>query len=386
MKIKIGNNILSRVGLAIFLSAIISSITMFVVFFQKSSEMIVGLKLANILNHKNYKEKTVNYQELLNYGIDEDWLLKALNDSEEAKTGYVKTNYFGNIEALGVLPASEGFYTIRSSRVDLLAIFRDHFIALFGLLTISSLVLSSIVILITKKVLSPLSTLRTDMENVLVGNYAIKSNYGGRDDLGIIINAMKKLTIEIDQKEEELATISEMATTDSLTTMNNHRAFKNFFHSILSKGMEAQNYGLFILDIDKFKNFNDTYGHLQGDEVLRVVGGVMKKTAAVEQFVGRYGGEEFVSLFPSDDIEIAKAKAEIMRKAIEETEVDYLKKPGQKLSVTASFGVVQFNLSQRPEGCKNDEFITQLIETADKGLYSAKENGRNRCEATNFDS
>ena len=145
--------------------------------------------------------------------------------------------------------------------------------------------------------------------------------------------------------------------------------------------MAGKSFGFYLLDIDKFKTFNDTYGHLQGDEVLKTVAKVMKKVAEQRQFVGRYGGEEFVSIFPINRVDEVAIKMEKMREAIENTKVDYLEKEGKKLSVTASFGGIAFQI---PEDASFETHMKDFIKIADENLYLAKENGRNNCVFRNL--
>ena len=125
---------------------------------------------------------------------------------------------------------------------------------------------------------------------------------------------------------------------------------------------------LLITDIDHFKKFNDTYGHQQGDIVLKETARLLKESVRKIDLAARYGGEEFAVILPETDIENAKMVAERIRKKIEEFKV-----PGQNepLHVTVSVGVAQYEPEKDTE--KKD-----FIEHADKALYKAKDSGRNR--------
>ncbi len=122
-----------------------------------------------------------------------------------------------------------------------------------------------------------------------------------------------------------------------------------------------------MADLDHFKVVNDRYGHLAGDEVLRVFGRMMMKHSRGSDINCRYGGEEFLMILPSMDEETALKRAEQLRQAIAETPVKY---GAIDIPITASFGVSVF-----PQHGQNGD---ELIGSADKALYLAKEAGRNR--------
>ena len=184
------------------------------------------------------------------------------------------------------------------------------------------------------------------------------------------------------KKKQEISETKTIALRDRLTDLNNYLAFETYTSKVFeNKKMAGKSFGFYLLDIDKFKTFNDTYGHLQGDEVLKTVAKVMKKVAEQRQFVGRYGGEEFVSIFPINRVDEVAIKMEKMREAIENTKVDYLEKEGKKLSVTASFGGIAFQI---PEDASFETHMKDFIKIADENLYLAKENGRNNCVFRNL--
>ena len=125
------------------------------------------------------------------------------------------------------------------------------------------------------------------------------------------------------------------------------------------------------MDVDKFKVFNDTHGHQAGDEVLKMVGAVLKRETRKGDLSARYGGEEFALIAPHTNTFGLKTMAERLRKAIEAETVEF---EGKSLKVTASFGAACIATFESAED------TTQLIKLADHFLYKAKENGRNRCE------
>ncbi|WP_319379780.1 GGDEF domain-containing protein [Thiomicrorhabdus sp.] len=126
---------------------------------------------------------------------------------------------------------------------------------------------------------------------------------------------------------------------------------------------------LILCDIDHFKQFNDTYGHLIGDSILRYFAGLLKRDALDGQVTCRYGGEEFVILLPDTAFDRAVDLAENKRHAIESAQ---LKRKGSEQTlkqVTASFGVACYRRGEETEG---------FIKRADDALYKAKNSGRNR--------
>ncbi len=166
------------------------------------------------------------------------------------------------------------------------------------------------------------------------------------------------------------AFLFEMTTTDMMTKLK----MKHYFYTVLAERMEqasAKNAALSVmmLDIDHFKNFNDTYGHSCGDIVLKSTAHVIQEHIRTGDLAARYGGEEFCIMLPGTDGPHALGIAERIRKSVQRNKVRY---EGLSLGVTVSLGVAQyepaFDLSARI-----------LIDRADKAMYQSKHEGRNRC-------
>jgi diguanylate cyclase (GGDEF)-like protein len=128
-----------------------------------------------------------------------------------------------------------------------------------------------------------------------------------------------------------------------------------------------------MIDIDFFKAYNDYYGHIQGDECLKRFAGVLAKAARESDFLGRFGGEEFVLVLPNTDADTAVKMAERCRDLIDAEAIPHLRSPHQQ-RVTASFGVGTIV----PNGGMD---TTAFINLIDAQLYQAKDNGRNRIVA-----
>lgn len=179
---------------------------------------------------------------------------------------------------------------------------------------------------------------------------------------GIFITSIKNALIH--KRTEKLAF------TDPLTELFNHRYFQETLsHEFIRARRYAKPLSLMVIDIDFFKRFNDTYGHLVGDKVLRHVAGIFKSSVREQiDTVARYGGEEFAVVLPETSIEGAKLFAERIRDKVEKSRVI---EDGMELSVTLSIGVSCTLVTQ----C---EKTSDLIEAADVALYRAKDSGRNK--------
>lgn len=169
----------------------------------------------------------------------------------------------------------------------------------------------------------------------------------------------------------ERDTFHAQALRDGLTGLYNRVAILEHLERDLSRaGRDGSSVGVMMADIDHFKLFNDRHGHLVGDEVLREVGRRMRRTVRRYDSVGRYGGEEFLLLFPGCDRSLTMMLAERIRRAIADTPVTLNEAPWE-VSVTISLGV-----SSDQEGARQD--AVSHIRQADQALYRAKTGGRNR--------
>lgn len=165
------------------------------------------------------------------------------------------------------------------------------------------------------------------------------------------------------------ARLYEMAITDGMTKLFIHRYFQSRLTEEFNRARRYnRNLSLVMFDIDHFKNFNDTYGHQLGDEVLVKTAGEIKTSCRNSDIPARYGGEEFTVILPETDKKGSIALAERIRKKIEEAEIIH---DGKMIKLTISAGVSSL-IDNKPEN------PAELIQMADKALYHSKENGRNR--------
>jgi len=161
--------------------------------------------------------------------------------------------------------------------------------------------------------------------------------------------------------------LSKMAYTDSLTHIYNRLHFAHFLDAEIDK---VKRYGgtfsVIFFDLDHFKDVNDNYGHLTGDEVLEQITKIVSSANRSADIFARYGGEEFIILTPETDLSGALIHAERLRNDIEKFEFPTV---GQ---ITSSFGVTEFKVET--------DNVESLMDRVDKALYLAKEYGRNRVE------
>lgn len=185
---------------------------------------------------------------------------------------------------------------------------------------------------------------------------------------------IKRVLRESEFKKERaklLAELEQLAITDALTGLYNSRQFfRQIKMEIKRNDRYARALSLLILDIDFFKDYNDTWGHLEGDKVLMRIGKVINSCMRSMDTAYRYGGEEFAILLPETGLKKACVVGERIRDLIG-AEV-FEPEPGEKRSVTVSIGA-----SEREEG----EDFTSFIRRTDQALYKSKETGRNKLTA-----
>jgi two-component system, cell cycle response regulator len=191
------------------------------------------------------------------------------------------------------------------------------------------------------------------------------------EELKVRLRTGKRILYLQEQLISTRDALRDLATRDSLTGLWNRAAILDFLANELARASrQKSSVGLLLLDVDHFKQVNDTFGHLIGDEVLRRVSQSLRTATRLYDAVGRYGGEEFLIVLPGCDETNAVSHAERLRAAVSRVSINT---PTGTVSVAVSLGVTVFD-SQR------DDDSNELIARADAGLYLAKQNGRNRVE------
>lgn len=213
-------------------------------------------------------------------------------------------------------------------------------------------------------------TLSKEYEDLKLAYEEIKAAYeelaGTTYDSFIDISnlVLSNLKEEMARKRAEL-----LSTTDYLTGVLNRRAFENQLKKEVNRARrEDKPLGIILADIDDFKLFNDTYGHQVGDTVLKKFAAFLTQKSRSYDFVGRYGGEEFILCLPGAGFEEAARIAERLHTALQ---AQPLHLPGfNQIMISASFGVAVLRLEEI-------ESVESLIRRADEALYEAKAAGKN---------
>ena len=213
----------------------------------------------------------------------------------------------------------------------------------------------------------------------------VDSNYisSHGTSIGLVIEAFllsylvayKFKLMEEEKEEEKLKQIELklLASTDPMTKLYNRRYFTEISKKVLDLSKrERKNLSILMIDIDRFKRVNDTFGHQFGDEVLINLSRLLLESQRKSDIVCRYGGEEFVILLPNTGLEDATILAEKLRVLVEELTLVSPKNEG--FNFTVSIGVAQIDV-------KNEENIELALKRADDALYIAKNSGRNRVSA-----
>lgn len=169
---------------------------------------------------------------------------------------------------------------------------------------------------------------------------------------------------------EHLEVQRQKALIDPLTGLPNRAAWsERLDHEVNTWHQRGNSLSLAMLDLDHFKRINDGYGHLAGDKVLKIIANVLRKYLRPNDFIARFGGEEFVLLMPDSALEEALAVGEGLRAAIEACPFHF---KGEPVTITMSMGLAQFQPGERSD---------LALKRADEALYRAKAAGRNRVQA-----
>jgi diguanylate cyclase (GGDEF)-like protein len=221
------------------------------------------------------------------------------------------------------------------------------------------------------KIISPISYLKERIQKIANGIF-IKDQFKYPDnEIGIIANEVEKLTEkELYKKNLELMELNKklkyLSERDQLTDLyNRHKMNEEIRKHYYNFKRYGRPFSLLMVDIDKFKKINDTYGHMVGDEVLKKLAKILVKNIRKTDIASRWVGEEFLILLSETDLEQAIEVAEKIRKTIEKESFP------KDIRITVSIGV---------DSVENHEHIKDLLILVDEKLYKAKESGRNRVE------
>ena len=229
-----------------------------------------------------------------------------------------------------------------------------------GLLVVVGFIAYGLGLLIVR----PLDRLTTGAAEVAAGDLAVDLPVG-RGEVGYLTEVFNGMVERLREGREKL---EQLAVTDPLTGISNRRHLMETLKNETSRASRSETtFAILLVDVDHFKKFNDTHGHLAGDEALKAVADVLKEAMRQVDFVARYGGEEFLVLLPDTGIDGAVRAAERIRERLAKR---ILAVREQSVTVTLSTGVAEF-----PTDGNSPE---SLIASADTALYQAKRRGRDR--------
>ncbi|MDX1957785.1 MAG: diguanylate cyclase [Leptospiraceae bacterium] len=183
-----------------------------------------------------------------------------------------------------------------------------------------------------------------------------------------VLERTNELLVAKQEIESAMKELERVARTDSLTGLLNRLNLIKSLENEFLRGLRYKTpFSILLIDLDHFKNINDTYGHLAGDQALRIVGELIGKSFRTVDVVGRYGGEEFCVVLPETKSVEAYNASEKLRLAILKSSFDF---NGMTIKLACSIGISEFK--------NEDANVSEILERADKALYKAKNNGRNQ--------
>ena len=210
-----------------------------------------------------------------------------------------------------------------------------------------------------RKVVSPLEELASAAEKIASGDLTARAPIAGDYEIAKLGGAFNRMADELKAR----------ARTDELTSLPNFRAFRERIDGEIDRAARyPERFGILVLDLDRFKSYNDTYGHHAGNAALQRVSRVIRETVRTVDFPARYGGEEFAVIVPQIDAAALLVIAERIRANIEA-----MPAPSDGAALTVSIGAAMYPL--------DGEAAEALFQAADARLYEAKEGGRNRVVA-----
>jgi diguanylate cyclase (GGDEF)-like protein len=232
---------------------------------------------------------------------------------------------------------------------------------LLGLSTLAFIIAAGTLIFLVGSVVRPLEWLQEGAKAVASGDLDAKVKVAGPEEVTSLAKAFNLMVEERRQAEE---TLRHLAATDSLTSLFNHRALQDTLAREVERSLcDGLPLAVIMMDIDGFKLFNDTYGHQEGDRVLKQTARVLKEEFGCNGVIGRYGGDEFMAILPDTDRESAVRRANEVLEVVARERVQ--PRQGSDLPLVLSMG-----LAVCPDDSRHKE---ELVAYADASLFEAKE-------------
>lgn len=295
-------------------------------------------------------------------------VLAALSDAGSEAVEYTDGNDVEMVGATTMLPGPEWAVVAQMPAGEAYAeIARLRNSALL-LVSVILVVVGAIAYLLGVVIVRPLARLAEGADAVAAGDLSVDLPEAGRGEVGSLTRAFNQMVgrlrrsrDELDERNRELERLS---VTDLLTGLHNRRFMLEAFDKEIRRADRHERpFCVLMLDVDRFKEYNDTHGHLAGDEVLKRMGVVLTDATRDLDVLARYGGEEFICLLPECDLENAIAAGERIRRRLAEESFE-------GGPVTISIGVAEFPTHGETAGA--------VIGEADAALYEAKAAGRDR--------
>jgi diguanylate cyclase (GGDEF)-like protein len=295
-------------------------------------------------------------------------VLEALTDAEDATVGYTGGDGVRMVGTATPVPGLDWAVIAQVPEGEAYAEVTRLRNSAFLLVSLILVVVGGIAYMLGALIVRPLARLTEGAGAVAAGDLSVDLPAAGSGEVGYLtqvfndmVGRLRSSREELDERNQELERLS---VTDLLTGLHNRRYLLEAFDKEIRRADRHERpFCVLMIDVDRFKQFNDTYGHLAGDEVLRRMGDVLKDATRDLDVVARYGGEEFICLLPECDVSNAVLAGErIRRRLAEET--------FEGGPVTISVGAAEFPT--------HGQTAAEVIAEADAALYEAKAAGRDQ--------
>ncbi len=307
------------------------------------------------------------------FGTLADATLRRLERAEGASVGYDAPDGVAVLGALAEVPQTDWKVIAEVPAATAYAGIRQLRNATVLLMVVLLVVVGSLAYGLGLLIVLPLERLSRAARRVAGGDLDVDVPVAGSGELSQLAAVFNDMVRRLRQSREELERTS---VTDELTGLANRRRLTTELErEVRRSDRHGHSFAALMLDVDRFKRFNDSYGHPAGDAVLQRVAGVLRDNARDVDTVARYGGEEFLVILPETAAPGAAYVAERIRDAVERER--FTPEPGgAEVGVTVSIGYAVFpGHARTPEA---------LVEAADQALYRSKEGGRNRVSSADI--
>jgi len=301
---------------------------------------------------------------------------KLINADDKIKT-HLKVRLITQLEAI----KADSMQLYSTVQVDVNNVIRQQVILILSILSLSLFILVFGAFKLVRIFRTSLKEVKLAFEKNRSGNFQKIQLSNNSEEFDSIANAFNEMNVELSETTislesmtkivaERTQVLEQLSNTDPLTEVANRRALFERGNAEFSRLQRTKNkFTVILLDCDLFKNVNDQYGHLFGDEVLKHICKICTEEIRNIDFFARYGGEEFILILPESEISGAVKTAERIQDSLANNCIAF---EGKDVCVTLSLGICAVS-------SKHDNFEA-VIKDADAAMYRAKENGRNRIE------